>query len=108
MFDKEQWPIIGDDEPGVLLDVVSNVVAVHPERKAAYSVCVRVPSGFFSYMRDVLKLDEDTAKARPVTFFLEESDRLWYLGIRYSVTEEVLDLWSYKDLPAWASKVRCL
>ena len=108
MFDKEQWQIIGDDRREVLLGVVSNTVFVYPAYGKPYSVCIRVPSGFFSYMRDVLKLGEEEAKARPVAFFLEEHAGLWYLGIKYGSPSCTIDLWSYKKMPTWAHRLRCL
>lgn len=108
MFDKEEWSIQGADTPEVLLGVVSNTVLVEPLHGKAYYVCIRVPSHFFPYMREVLKIPEELAKLHPVQFSLEQQEGIWYFAATYGRVRDIMDLWKYKDLPIWANRTRCL
>lgn len=109
IFEKEEWTMVADDDPRTLLDAVSNVVDVVPRRASAYRVCARVPSAFFPFMRDVLKVRREEALEKPVSFLLEEvdSDR-WIFAADCKNGTGVVDLWFYKDLPYWAGRHRCL
>lgn len=102
MFDKEQWLIMGDSEAREYFGVVSNTVSVAPRRGKPYLTYIRVPSGFFSFMRDVLKITVESAKLHPVRFFLEEEGDGWFLCIEYGEVPTVFDLWKYKSVPGWA------
>ena len=105
MFDREEWHIAKDTEQRMYCDVVDNTVDVMPERKTAYSVFIKVPSDLFSYLRQVSKLSIEALRANPVSFYLEEFEGVWILGIRLP-GEDSMDLWSYKGQPNWAWRVR--
>lgn len=108
-FDKEQWSVIGDALPQVCCGVIDNTVLVCPYVGAKYKVCIRVPSGMFSFIKDVLKLDANSLKTHPVKFFLEEeSPGEWCFIIGTLAMSEALALWPYRGLPSWAVKGRCL
>ena len=108
-FDKEQWPVIGDDEPITCAGVIHNVVLVCPRAGAKYKVCIRVPSGLFSFIKEVLKLKPEDLKTHPVKLFLEEdAPGEWCFVIGTLAMPEALALWPYKGLPQWAVRGRCL
>lgn len=108
-FDTEQWPVHAGEGPGLLLGVVDNRVLVCPRVGKKYKVCIRVPSGFFSFMNDALKLQPEAVKSHPVKFYLEEEhDRSWCLIMGTLAMPSALALWSYRSLPAWAQRTRCL
>jgi hypothetical protein len=105
VFDKELWGIVGDDNPHVVARVVSNTVCVRPATGKGFSVVIRIPSGFFSYLRDVAKVSSDELANNPLRFYLEEMDGKWYFG--YSrVGEYDTDMWPYASLPHWANRSR--
>lgn len=108
-FDKEQWDVIGSDVPETSLGIIDNVVLVCPRVGSKYKVCIRVPSGMFSFVKTVLKISKEDLKKRPVKFFLEEDGTgQWYFTLATLAYHTAIDLWPYKGIPNWAVRGRCL
>ena len=109
IFDKEQWEIIGAEKPEKVLGIADNVVLVNPRVGSRYKVCIRVPSGMFSYAKRGLKLSAEDLKHRPLKFFLDEDGNgLWYFTLSTLAMSYSIDLWPYTKLPGWAVRDRCL
>ena len=103
-FEKEMWAIARDEKPRRYCDVIDNTVQVIPQRKAEYNTYIRVPSDLFSFVRGVLKIGITEARANPMSFYLEESGGVWFFGMY--LPDDTIDLWSYKELPGWAWRVK--
>lgn len=102
MFDKEQWVVIADTEERKYADVISNAVYVAPERGREYVVHIRVPSGLFTYLKEVMKISEEDMREYPLSFYLQEDNEVWYFGTEQRNIS--IDLWRYRSLPAWGNK----
>jgi len=108
-FDKEQWPVLGDDLPQLCMGVINNTVQVVPQKDSVYKVCIRVPSGLFSFSESTLLLSPAELRRKPGSFYLEEvSHELWMFTFTTMALPEPVDLWSYKGLPIWGIRGRCL
>lgn len=108
-FDKEQWSVIGDDAPIVCAGAVSSTVLVSPRVGSRYKVCIRVPSGLFSFLRKPLNVDANKLKNKPVRFYLEEDfPGEWTFILSTLALPVAIELWPYKGLPNWAERSRCL
>ena len=103
-FDKEMWGIVRDEEQRTYCDVFDNTVQVLPQRKREYSAQIKVPSDLFSFIRSVLGVSIESARATPLSFYLEEGGGVWFFGIY--LPDDSIDLWTYRELPAWAWRIK--
>lgn len=103
IFDGEQWAIRKDTEARNYCGVVPNLVMVYPARSKDYTVYIQVPSDLFNFLKNVLGVTVGEMERSPITFFLEQEKEWWFAVLLPN--KDIIDLWSYKDLPPWAMKV---
>lgn len=104
MFDKEQWRVAKDVEERVYADCLPNRVEVIPARGKQYAAYVQVPSDLFKYLKEVVKVDREALqKGKPFLYLIYDTG-VWVFGIQ--IGDEAIDLWPYKDLPAWAMHLK--
>lgn len=99
-FDKPQWKwskVYEEMDFGGM----RNTVRVEPLRKKAYNALVAIPTDFFKFAREVLKIDDLSG----AWFYMEETGNgKWTFGVEYG--NDFMDLWSYTDksFPVWLNK----
>lgn len=100
IFDSPQWPIVRDPSgPREYCGAVKNTVVVRSTHTAR-RVYIRVPTAVFPFLTQLLSSPLSAFADAPVSFYLEEDEKLWVFGLY--ARGDYYDLWPYTSLPKWA------
>ena len=96
IFDKPEWSIRQDPAGEQTKMGMSNLVEVSTDNDndMPYEVAIIIPSEFFSFARDILKVE----KLDNLKFYLDAGDPRYYFGVCDISSDRAMadiDLWYY-------------
>lgn len=102
VFESPQWAWKREYEQRDFAGVSNAIEMERLGDTESLTIYVSIPSGFFKYAREVLKLSREDIET--VSFYFDQiSTKEWVLGFDVESAHYYIDLWSYttSTLPAW-------